>query len=179
MNNEIKNLKNFSIKNPDNEFINFYKVPYKVAIDLIAKNEYKEDSITLYGINHSVYVFKNSKVLFEKTLDKSYYFLFNDLKEYNKFISGKSYWNVFVDFKGDDIYSSFGLECDITSDLIKKSIKSDPSYQIHDNTQQYTLYYLSDGSVCFLTHRINDWYDGYWFSSFDQFKFIYNNVLNL
>jgi len=181
MNNEIKTeeYKFYSIKTPDKESISFYKVPYQSAINILNKNRSRVEEIMLFGSIHRVY-FVNQFVLFEKTLDHSYYLLFANEGEYNKYRSGNLYWEVSIFFdKNDNVYSSFGLECDQTDKLIKQSIKNQSDYQINGNTQVYTLYYLPDGSVSYLTHRVNNWYDGYWFNSYEQFKYVYNNVLNL
>jgi len=180
MNKEIKtgSFNFYTVKTPDHQLMSFYQVPYKSAIAILEKSKFRIEEITLSGLIHKAY-FIDKMVLFEETLDHSYYLLFDSQEEFKKFRSGKLYWDVAIFFdKNDHIYASFGLKCEQTSELIKNSFKKDHSFQINGTTQTYTLYYLPDGSMCYLTHRINDWYDGYWFSSFDQFKYTYDNVFN-
>jgi hypothetical protein len=177
--NSRNDYKVYRIITPDSNYLSFSKILYPKAIELLGSENYKEGSVSFLGSSHKVYFLSNKKILFEKTLDKSYFFLFDNNSDYNNYLGGKLYWNTSVYFDEDAIYSMFRLECNKTHFFIEKSIKTDKTYQIHDNSQVYTLYYQPDGSICYLSHRINNWYDGYWFANFSQFEYIYKHVLNI
>lgn len=175
----IENFKKYTIQTPDTNTITFLKIPYEFISLLLKGYSYAEKEIKQGLTSHKMYELENGMRLFEKTLDFSYYLLFFNEKESGKYFSGQMYWKVFVHLDQiENVYSCFDLKCDKTIGFVNNSIDSDRSLSIKGNGLKYILYKMNDGRCCYLSHRINDWYDGYWFNSAKDFDFIYKNIIN-
>lgn len=172
-------LRSYKIKNPDGGSIALQLVPYSVVNALLKDRNYQERKIRRGFSDHKLYIMNDGKQLFEATLDFSYYFLFENEEEINKFFFGKTYSNVSLHFdKDQNIHASFNMEPDQSINLIKKSIGTDTTFKVKGSSLIYVLYKMQDGSCCYLYHRISDLYDGYWFNNQEDFNFFFRNIFN-
>lgn len=172
----IEELREYNILTPDKDTITFFKVPFSSVASILNKYRHIEKDIKYGFFKKKLFELNNGMLLFEKTSDQSYYLLFPSNEEFEKFISGDFYWNVSIHFdQHDNLFSSFSLNPDKSNSFIKVSISSDTSY-VKEDANPPVLYFMADGGCCYLTHRINDLYDGYWYSSLKNFEYFYQYV---
>lgn len=175
----IDNYRQYIINTPDENTITIFKIPFENVDGILNKYKISEEKVNLGLFKHKVFDLSNGMILFEKTLNQSYYFLFPDKREYQKFVTGETYWSVSVHFdKKDNANSIFIMKTDKAYEFIQRSVRSDSSYSVNGDSLKYVLYYLPNGNVCYLTPRINNWYDGYWFNSYKEFYYVFNQVFN-
>lgn len=164
---------------PDGESISVALIPYSEAISILTKERPKEESIDIDFLKHRYYKLVTGSILFEKTLDKSYYLLFESQFDFDRFLQGSQYiaTNIFLD-STNRLHAGFDLNPSTAYKYKQQSVSVDTTYKARDSNLPWILYMLPEGHCVWMFNRAKDVYQGYWFNSFEAFRYHYDHVFN-
>lgn len=120
------------------------------------------------------YKLAGGEIMVRKFFKKDLYLLFDDVREFNKYVGGKSYNWVFIKFnKNKPLYVYYWLD-PIATIEIKKQIERE--LHEYESIEGYHAFLLKDSSVAFLTPRTPEFSDGYWYPTLSDFINTYLDI---
>ena len=169
-----------SIKTPNDTFI-------KLDVVDVSEREYllKNEVDSLFKIQiepfskREIFRLTNGNLLHLYTAHE-YALRFQSEPELNKFLNNQDYFTVSLiyDKKTKKFYIKFWLHSEKSMELIYKIKTEIEGYPCLNSMMNFKLYQLKDGSYLRAHKQNENFYEAHWFSSFDDFKWYYENQLS-